>query len=250
MKALTVAQPWASLIVAGAKTIETRPSPPNGPLRPDGVRGLPGKAIERGERIAIHAAATLPDVFDPETRGGWFYLHRATGEQLIRHPDHGDMAAPLGAIVGTVVVASAVPIVDDVAARNCIDIRQGCPEAGMALRLHGTTEERVRASDRPETITDLGDQLPLGDYRPGRWGWLLTDPKPTTVECPSDCARAPEVVAGHCVSIDGEWWHEPGSCACGMAGGCCQPPCSTCGGAGRCDPVPVRGRQGVWEWTP
>jgi len=52
MKAIVVRQPWATLIALGIKTIETRPGPPNGPMRPDGVRGLPGLALERGERRA------------------------------------------------------------------------------------------------------------------------------------------------------------------------------------------------------
>jgi len=61
MKALTVAQPWASLIVACVKSIETRPSPPNGAMRPDGVRGLPGLRIEPGDRIkAVVRASRCP----------------------------------------------------------------------------------------------------------------------------------------------------------------------------------------------
>ena len=187
MKALTVAQPWASLIVAGVKTIETRPSPPNGPMRPDGVRGLPGKAIEPGERIAIHAAATLPDVFDSATRGGWFYLHRATGEHLIRHPEHGDLAAPLGVIVGTVVVAAALPIVSE-------DVEADLPCIAVGFQHMSVWWPSSGAPGDEANEMYTTDQLPFGDYRPGRWGWLLTDPEP-------------------------------------------------------CEPVSVRGRQGVWEWS-
>lgn len=61
MKAIVVRQPWATLIALGVKTIETRPAPPNGPMRPDGVRGLPGCTLERGERIAIVAGAQKPE---------------------------------------------------------------------------------------------------------------------------------------------------------------------------------------------
>lgn len=25
---------------------------------------------------------------------------------------------------------------------------------------------------------DQSDQLPFGDFTPGRWGWMLTDPRP------------------------------------------------------------------------
>lgn len=196
MKALTVAQPWASLIVAGIKTLETRPSPPNGSMRPDGVRGLPGLAIEPGERIAIHAAAAIPGevegwdtcteparIRDPRDRNQWITVQ----EWWIRDGDGGLIELPLGAIVGTVTVTDVAPIVeqlgtpDDPLPRIC-----NCDAINHGLRLM-----------RPGTFPseDISDQLPLGDFTPGRWGWLLTDPE-------------------------------------------------------RCEPVPVRGRQGVWEWTP
>lgn len=47
MRALVVRQPRATLIALRQKTIETRPAPPSGPMRPDGVRGLPGCSLER-----------------------------------------------------------------------------------------------------------------------------------------------------------------------------------------------------------
>ena len=61
---ITVYQPHASLIMAGVKTWETRGNPPHGDMRPEGVRGLPGRRVNAGDRVAIHAAAkpvrTLP----------------------------------------------------------------------------------------------------------------------------------------------------------------------------------------------
>lgn len=64
MRALVVRQPRATLIALRQKTIETRPAPPSGPMRPDGVRGLPGCSLERGERIAIVAGASAPKYDD------------------------------------------------------------------------------------------------------------------------------------------------------------------------------------------
>lgn len=43
---LTVDQPYASLIAAGVKRWVTQPSPPNGDMRPAGVRGLPGCSVK------------------------------------------------------------------------------------------------------------------------------------------------------------------------------------------------------------
>ena len=68
MRALVVRQPRATLIALRQKTIETRPAPPSGPMRPDGVRGLPGCSLERGERIAIVAGASAPKYDD---HGEW-----------------------------------------------------------------------------------------------------------------------------------------------------------------------------------
>lgn len=217
MKALTVAQPWASLIVAGVKTIETRPSPPNGSMRPDGVRGLPGLAIEPGERIAIHAAATRP-----VTLGDW-YVGTAYGEWCARRPTTrpGDMFAthetvwlPLGAIVGTVVVADALPIVSE-----DVEAELPCIEVGFQHMSVWWPSSGAPGDEANEMYTT--DQLPLGDYRPGRWGWLLTDPQSTTSLCPACLDEA-----------------RPGSV------------CKVCSDLWCADPVPVRGRQGVWEWTP
>lgn len=80
MKALVVRQPWATLIALGIKTVETRPWPPNGPMRPDGVRGLPGLAVERGapasratvrrRRPSSNVLRRLMEDFDASTPDG------------------------------------------------------------------------------------------------------------------------------------------------------------------------------------
>ena len=50
MNVITLYQPHASLVMAGIKTWETRGLPPNGDMRPEGVRGLPGRRINAGDR--------------------------------------------------------------------------------------------------------------------------------------------------------------------------------------------------------
>lgn len=140
MKVLTIRQPWASLIVAGIKTIETRPAPPNGPMRPPGVRGLPGLPIEPGERIGIHAAITNTPGSDPI----WQAVADAA-PWLLRKPFE------LGQLIGTVEVPQVLPIVD----------------------FYDGTEE---VDD--ETYSYLDSQLPLGDFTPGRWAWILAEPEP------------------------------------------------------------------------
>ena len=36
----------------------------------------------------------------------------------------------------------------------------------------------------------------------------------------------------------------------GMSGLLRTVPCPTCNGKGTCQPIPVKGKQGIWEWTP
>lgn len=193
MKALVVRQPWATLIALGIKTIETRPSPPNGPMRPDGVRGLPGLAVERGERIAIVAGATPPEVglrlgADSEITFSEFVVAITFSEFVVaeglRTPTNltDDVVLrrlldlcnerawplPLGAVVCTVGVADALPIVEDLGAPDDPFPRL-CNVGERGLRL-------MRYLAHPSEV--VTDQLPLGDFTPGRWGWMLSDPRP------------------------------------------------------------------------
>lgn len=250
MKALTVAQPWASLIVAGVKTIETRPMPPNGPMCPAGVRGLPGLAVEPGERIAIHAS-----LIPPPKR--WHHDLQGTPppevDHLYNHADRPDLwehseniddpmggpevyewSGPLGAIVGTAVVAEVLPIIDLEFGWQC---DTDTPE--RALVTDGTHAELLGPGSAGDDVTE---QLPLDDYRPGRfgwWAWVLTDPHRCQDRCPNpDCERGViDLTQPH----RGGPWQWQLCPVCAAPGG--QVP-----GDGRCDPIPTRGAQGVWEW--
>lgn len=177
MRAIVVRQPWATLIALGVKTIETRPAPPNGPMRPSGVRGLPGCSLERGERIAIVAGAAHP------TWHGDHYLHTLSG--LAR-----STPLPLGAVVCTVTVDDALPIVapmTDPPYDHMVPTRDGhliwwkfTPVLGQrrwsAASRHPMLNERTVMGGRRDPYLD--PQLSLGDFTPGRWGWLLSDPQP------------------------------------------------------------------------
>ena len=82
------------------------------------------------------------------------------------------------------------------------------------------------STDTP-TEWDISDQQPYGHWKPGGWAWELTGPQLTTERCPW-CLIHPAFDNG-------------------------SPPapardCPVCGGAGRCDPISVKGRQGIWQW--
>lgn len=184
MKAIVVRQPWATLIALGVKTIETRPAPPNGPMRPDGVRGLPGLAVERGERVAVVAGASISGLGRSRRRGGrgtrtalgpaWEVEHDISGLLLRGESLAWPYRLPLGAVVCTVGVADALPIIDGGAVMRPKDTDRWLAQSW------GRVGQPLAVVTRGPTVVDHRptDQLPLGDFTPGRWGWMLTDPRP------------------------------------------------------------------------
>ncbi|MBL8795218.1 MAG: ASCH domain-containing protein [Planctomycetia bacterium] len=112
MKALTIQQPWASLIVAGAKCHETRS----------------WSTRHRGP-LLIHAGARFPEPARLLCRREPFLsaLDGRTAAEL-----------PLGVVIGSVEIVECVRV-----------------------------EDIVQLDEREERF---------GDYRPGRWAWLLRHP--------------------------------------------------------------------------
>jgi len=129
--ALTLLQPWASLIAIGAKRIETRAwqTPHRGPL-------------------AIHAHRKLP-AYARELFWSSPYFER------LSEAGYGSpFALPLRAIVG-------VAEIDDVLQ---------VPHADMLP--YYATDQTWRAPPIPERDTD---EWHFGDFRPGRYLYLLTN---------------------------------------------------------------------------
>lgn len=218
MKALTIRQPYATAIALGLKRFELRSGPPAGDLCPPGVRPLPGRAVNRGERIAIHAAATKP-VWNPDGFGDFMVGRSFDGRTLHQLMTCGGSVRhdlPLGVILGTATLTNAYPVVERIG--DVPDPRDGyIVRDGDALTLAPMTYLR------PWSEYDLANQLPWAPWTPGQWAWELTDFTPTTERCPT-CNGGGDfagLVAGvHLAHYD----------------------CSTCGGAGSCPPIPVKGR--------
>lgn len=183
LKVLSFHQPYASLVIAGIKPWETRPAPLNGDMRPEGGRGLPGLSVNAGERIAIHAAKAwgMTTVFVPgsdmaiaiERVGGRFAPVPKSPGLIAVDP----LSLPLGAILGTVEV------------RDCIQVYDSEDLCDRGLR--AAWERHITVDDTRLTLwqytgypvsewdeTDISDQLPFGDWRPGRWAIELADPEP------------------------------------------------------------------------
>jgi len=112
MRAITITQPWASAIMAGAKAIETRS----------------WRIDYRGE-MAIHASKRW-------NRDDREFAAHLWSLGLVPAPDE----LPLGAVLGTVELLACDPV-----------------------ELLITTA----------AIRDHPNEVMLGDYSPGRYGWIL-----------------------------------------------------------------------------
>lgn len=185
------------------------------------TRSWPCPAKYVGQRIAIAATGKpeKPECSSCLASCRWVddaWVCRRCGDEFYEDPSWPD-ARPTGCIVGTVVVARSLPIA------RCSDTGPEhvcCPVGG------GLLHHLPLSTDTP-TEWDISDQQPYGYWEPGGWAWELTGPQLTTERCPW-CLIHPAFDNG-------------------------SPPapardCPVCGGAGRCDPISVKGRQGVWQW--
>lgn len=190
MKAITLHQPYASLIAHGYKCIETRTWPTH-------YRGS----------LAIHAAKRWAPGWlrwiDPDSPDGW----RLETLDNIGGDAHEDAngggwyrpwgsSLPLGFVVATARLVDCVPIIGP-------DDREPAGEhvfdRGDSLWLVGPENREEIGPGVTQDLRDavpIDDQLPFGDFTPGRWAWLLADIQRLN------------------------------------------------------PPVPAKGRQGLWEWTP
>lgn len=229
MKALTIRQPWASLIALGVKRIETRSwRAPHALIgktiaihagaSPAAWNALDAPSL-MSDRTAITAVlAALPGVVIDERSWCTSYI----SEGAIRFSGL-DLELPLGAVVATATLADCVPMVDEwprMGTGNVLFV----PTADDLAYPCGS-RAHVWLSGDPKG-QDVSDQLPYGDFTPGRWAWVLEDVQPTEVRCPA-CWGAGERYAANGLRV-----------VC------------ICGDAGHCSPVPAKGRLGLWEWQP
>lgn len=222
-KALTLHQPWASLVALGVKTIETRSWPTR-------YRG----------RLLIHAGAKRPTfttvgawICDPRYRLGGQYgpreprIWRSLTQPGDLFGTHESRELPLGAIVAS---CTLVDVVDVVGADGCKNATKHLCIINQSMLLHSVLDEPW-----PDGQTEhiVSDQMPYGDFAPGRFAWLLEDVKPTTERCPSCWGTG-----------DHEEGYDPIDDTTDL-----RMECTRCDGAGWCDPVPAKGHQQLWEWA-
>lgn len=152
MPALTLWQPWASLVAFGVKTVETR-----------------GWATKHRGRIAIHAAKSpqrvepavvaLPEFHDAL----WPHL----GFQARPMPTAVRHRLPRGVILATANLVEVIPV---------DRITSWFPDGGIGW------ENRWALGEDCAAVED--GERPLGDFSPGRYAWLLADIEPLAEPVP------------------------------------------------------------------
>lgn len=164
MKALTLHQPWASLIALGHKRIETRSwsTPYRGPL-------------------AIHAGKSLRGWGRKGTRTplGDFEVERFPETLLLRGESLSwPYALPLGLVVATAQLVDVVPIHEQLCRHDAPDryLYVGVTAAGGHSMLDLLTAED--SAVHGDGIEQFSPDLPYGLYECGRYAWLLDDVKP------------------------------------------------------------------------
>lgn len=131
---------------------------------------------------------------------------------------------PLGKVVGSGTLAACVPITDthgDAASDHVFAM------GNHLLRWHG--------GGMMSDAVVIDDQLPYGDFTPGRWAWLFEDVKPTTERCPRCWGK--RMGTPKPASTPMEPWVTPAPAFARY--------CATCHGAGVCDPASMKGTQGL-----
>ncbi len=220
MKALSLHQPWASLIAEGVKTIETRSwaTKYRGPLgihaskrRPPMMHLPPlwsrGSTREEQDRLNRETWLVIDTITDPayqrplRTNPSERVPKRAQTPTLFypRRGPHGRpwypekgpateqataIYLPLGAVVATATLVDVVPIIEGEPSPPYHD-----HERVFAVDRDGVLRD-WRWSDYPSWIGSRGyaDQRLYGDFSPGRYAWLLADVVKLTEPVPC-CGR-------------------------------------------------------------
>lgn len=173
MKAISLWQPWASLIACGAKPYETRDWAP------------PVNLI--GQTIAIHAAKKIDkdaaefaeDLMYGQYQPGGFDLADKLEASFGGEDAPDDLMGIFGHAVMPIGCVVAI-------ARLDAAFQLGDPAQGTMMPAASVTK-RMTSRPMPDCFTVRYDGF--GDYSPGRWAWLLRDVKPVNPLVPATGAQ-------------------------------------------------------------
>ena len=172
MKAISLWQPWASLIACGAKPFETRHwAPP---------RELIGQtiAIHAAKKVDKDAAAMATDIMY-----GQFDNHGGLDERMEASWGGDECADELMAKFGNTIMPVGCVVCT---ARLDAAFQLGNRAEGTAVPA-ASVVRRLVSRQMPECFTVRYDHF--GDYSPGRWAWLLRDVRPLIPPPPAKGAQ-------------------------------------------------------------
>lgn len=151
MKALTLTQPWATLVAIGAKQIETRS----------------WKTDYRGP-LAIHAAKGFPKEARALVLNDWKFYRALNPVEYERHKQSGFSLIPTEA--GKAVIAK-LPLGYVIATCTLSDV------------IHIENGDGTWPSIEDRVLSE--QENTFGDYSHGRWAWILKDVKKLPEPIPS-----------------------------------------------------------------
>lgn len=171
MKAISLWQPWASLIACGVKPYETRDWAP-----PRGLIGQP-IAIHAAKKIDKSAAEFAEELVYGQHQPGGFELSDQLAKVIEEVPDEmcglfGKAVMPIGCVVAIARLDAAFQL--------------GEKADGTAVPA-AQVVKRMTSRPMPECFTVRYDDF--GDYHSGRWAWLLRDVKPLMPPIPMKGAQ-------------------------------------------------------------
>lgn len=182
VKAISLWQPWASLIALGPKTIETRSwaTDYRGPLAIHAAKRQPEQASRVGDYVVgwQYKAPSHPVLFEHPIGKAWPV--GPDGELDRSLCTVHDL--PLGAVVATCRLVDCLPMFSWATLHGPSVTAVLAPgpafdSPGILLR----DEEFALGVELPgpgEDVIDVSGQIPYGDFSPGRYAWLLDDIKP------------------------------------------------------------------------
>jgi activating signal cointegrator 1 len=173
VKALTLHQPWASLIAVGAKRIETRnwATDYRGPLAIHASRSQRYVGVDFDSPYGAVVREMGPEwpslVREALTDGALLYSPDRVGFPpfTVHEDEYPWRAIPVGAVVATARLVEVVPIY-----LEC--------EEGQLRRVQVFQTGLWLADpedDGDEDVQDIGSERPFGDFTPGRFAWIFED---------------------------------------------------------------------------
>ena len=192
MKVLTLHQPWASLVALGVKTIETRSwsTKYRGPLAIHaGAKAVSGLVGDYRAETWFSNVQHVADCYCDAGEVDYPCQRGSTRTPCLTRLGSATIMLPLGAIVATCTLVDVALVGEwDSFRTGYVEGDEGdLPGRPVIVRHSGRDSLSFSDSlvlDHEGQQTDVSDQLPYGDFTPGRYALLLADVVPVDPPVP------------------------------------------------------------------